>query len=263
MHVKVNGIGYYCALSGPVSAPVVALSHSLGSSMIMWAPQLSSLEQRYRVLRIDTVGHGHSEAPPGPYQLDAMAADTVLLLDALGIDRVHWVGLSMGGMIGQSLALNHAGRLRSLVLSDTMAVVEHEAQPMWQERMDVARRRGMSALAQSTMERWFTAGFRVRQADQVLPIREQFVNTPVAGYVGCCAAIRQLDYLPRLQEVALPTLVLVGAQDPATPVVAAEAIQGRIAGSVLQVIDDAAHLANIEQPRRFNDALLTFLERVS
>jgi 3-oxoadipate enol-lactonase len=140
--------------------------------------------------------------------------------------------------------------------------VEDEAQPMWQERIDVARRRGMSALAEPTMERWFTAGFRARQADQVLPIREQFVHTPVAGYTGCCAAIRRLDYLPRLHEVVLPTLVLVGAEDPATPVAAAEAIQGRIPGSVLQVMDDAAHLANIEQPRRFNDALLSFLECV-
>jgi 3-oxoadipate enol-lactonase len=263
MHVKVRGINYYCELSGRASAPVVALSHSLGSSMLMWEPQRAELERRYQVLRIDTVGHGRSAAPPGPYDLDSMAADVVMLLDALAIERVHWVGLSMGGMIGQGLALDHADRLHSLVLSDTMAVVGEEAQPVWRERIELAQHAGMTALAQSTMERWFTDRFRDQHPERVLLIKSQFINTPVAGYTGCCAAIRRLEYLSRLDQVRLPTLVLVGADDPATPVAAAEAIQAQIAESELTVIGDAAHLSNMEQPRRFNAAVLAFLEHMS
>lgn len=130
--VKVNGIHINYELSGPQDGPVVVLSHSLGSSLIMWEPQVKPLETRFRVLRYDTRGHGQSDAPAGAYTLEQLMEDAVGLLDRLGIDIVHWVGLSMGGMIGLCLALNHPGRLRTLALCDTTAIIPEDAQPMWQ-----------------------------------------------------------------------------------------------------------------------------------
>ncbi len=261
MRTQLDDIGLHHELTGPTGAPVVALSHSLGSSSIMWEPQLAALESNYRVLRIDSRGHGDSEAPSGPYKLDALAAETAALLDALGLGPVHWVGLSMGGMIGQGLALNHGQSLASLILCDTMAVVPEADQPVWLERIATAQSHGMAALADATMERWFTAPFRDRQPATVDSIKAQFLATPLAGYLGCCEAVRRLNYLPRLAEIALPTVVLVGEFDPASAVGAADAMVERIPGAERVVIEDAAHLSNIEQAGRFNESLLDFLAR--
>ncbi|MEE9611908.1 MAG: alpha/beta fold hydrolase, partial [Desulfatiglandales bacterium] len=156
MQVKANGIQMNYELSGKEDAPMVVLSHSLGCNLAMWGPQLESLETHCRVLRYDTRGHGGSDAPEEAYSMDQLGDDAIGLLDALNIDLVHWIGLSMGGMIGQCLALNHAERLLSLALCDTAAVIPDEAQQMWQERIDTVRDKGMEALVQSTLERWFT-----------------------------------------------------------------------------------------------------------
>lgn len=259
MHTVANDIRLSYELSGRNDAPVVVLSHSLGSSSIMWDPQLTALEADYRVLRFDTRGHGESEATDGPYTLDMLGDDAIALLDALDIGQVHWVGLSKGGMIGQNVALRAPARLRSLALCDTMALVPEDAQPVWQERIDVAGSQGMEPLADPTMERWFTPPFHVSDAPAVARIRDQFVATPVAGYVGCCHAIRALDYLDSLSALSLPVLVMVGEHDPATPVEASRAMHAAMPGSDLAVIPSAAHLSNMEQPARFNRRLLEFL----
>lgn len=258
--VKVNGIHINYELSGPQDGPVVVLSHSLGSSLIMWEPQVKPLEARFRVLRYDTRGHGQSDAPAGAYTLEQLMEDAVGLLDRLGIDIVHWVGLSMGGMIGLCLALNHPGRLRTLALCDTAAVIPEEAQPMWQERIDAARGKGLEALVDATMERWFTSSFLAQNPHQVESIRRQFLATPVAGYIGCSEAIRRLNLLDRLPEIQIPTLIMVGEDDPGTPVSASRAMHGRIPNSELIVLPDAAHFSNVEQADAFNQALLDFLE---
>ncbi len=263
MHRTVNGIEMSYELSGERDAPVVVLSHSLGSSTVMWKPQIEQLEREYQVLRYDTRGHGGSEAPDGAYDLDLLGDDAVALLDALEIDRVHWVGLSMGGMIGQSIALRHPQRLLTLALCDTMAVVPDAMQGLWLERIDTARESGMEALADATMERWFTPVFRSADEQAVASIRRQFVATPVAGYVGCCEAIRRLNYLPMLTNVNVPTLVMVGEHDQATPVAAADAIHEQIAASERVVIPNAAHLSNVEQRGLFNTKMLDFLSRQS
>ena len=156
MKVEANGIQINYELSGQEGAPAVVLSHSLGTSLEMWNPQIAALEPHYRVLRYDTRGHGGSEAPAQHYTLNQLAEDAVRLLDVLGIDGVNFVGLSMGGMIGQCLALNYGNRLRSLVLCDTAALIPPEAQPVWQERIDTARENGLQALVESTLQRWFT-----------------------------------------------------------------------------------------------------------
>ena len=259
MKIKANGIQMNYQLSGKENAPVVVLSHSLGSSLAMWDPQMESLEPHYRVLRYDTRGHGDSDAPKEAYTLGQLGDDAIGLLNSLDIDLVHWVGLSMGGMIGQCLALNHADRIRSLALCDTAAIIPEEAQAVWQERMDTARDKGMPALVQETLERWFTLPYLSQNSHGVKLIRNRFLATPVTGYIGCSEAIRDLNYLERLIEIKIPTLIIVGEDDPGTPVAASEAMHERISGSRLVVIPSAAHLSNIEQAEVFSSAIIEFL----
>jgi 3-oxoadipate enol-lactonase len=262
MRIKANGIQMNYALSGKKGAPVVILSHSLSSSLVMWNPQMDALNPYFQVLRYDTRGHGDTEAPAGPYILELLAGDVIQLLDGLSIDRVHFVGLSMGGMIGQCLALNHPQRLKSLVLCDTTAVFPAESQPIWEERLDKASKKGMEALFEETMERWFTPAFLWQSPPMVKLIREQILATPVTGYIGCAEALRRLNYLDRLPEIKMPTLIMVGEDDPGTPVSASEAMHKRISNSNLVVLPSARHLSNVEQADAFNSALLDFLRNL-
>ena len=262
MRILANDLHVNCQFSGPEQAPLVVLSHSLASSGIMWQQQMPALVDGYRVLRYDTRGHGGSDAPAGPYTLDELGDDVVAMLDALVIERVHWVGLSMGGMIGQNLAIRHPERLASLVLCDTTSRIPQEARSMWADRIAVAEKHGMEPLCGETMERWFTPPFLEADGPELQAIREQFLHTPTSGYVGCCQAIRELDYTERLSGITLPVQLIVGADDPSTPPEASRAIHERISGASLTVIDDGSHLCNVEQPAAFNRALLGFLERV-
>jgi 3-oxoadipate enol-lactonase len=236
------------------------MSHSLATSLDLWSPQLAVLEPRFRVLRYDTRGHGASDAPQGAYTLAQLADDAVAVMDAFDIEAVHWVGISMGGMIGQAVALNHAERLRSLVLCDTAAAVPPEAQALWQQRIDKARGEGMTALADETLQRWFTPPYLAKDPRGVRSIRGMILSTPVSGFIGCSEAIRQLDFLERLDDIRLPTLIIVGEQDPGTPVANSEAIHNRIKDSRLEIIPSAAHLCNVEQAEVFNQILLGFLQ---
>jgi 3-oxoadipate enol-lactonase len=260
MKIKANGIQTNYEVSGKEGGPVVVLSHSLGSSLAMWDPQMAILEAHYQVIRYDTRGHGDSDTPKGAYTLDQLGKDAIGLLDALGLDMVHWVGLSMGGMIGQCLALNHAERLKSLVLCDTAAIIGEEAQQVWQERIDAVRDKGMQVHVQETLERWFTPPYLKKNPPWVDLIRRHFLATPVAGYIGCSEAIRGLNYLEGLSAIRIPTLIMVGEDDPGTPVAASEAMHERIPGSRLVVLPCAAHLSNIEQADAFNRVLIAFLE---
>jgi len=211
------------------------------------------------VLRYDTRGHGGSEVPAGAYTLDELVADAVALLDALAIRTVDFVGLSMGGMIAQGLALHHPQRLHRLALCDTSAFMPPEAQPLIQDRIDVARTQGMPALVDSTLARWFTPGYLQRKGPGVDMIRTIFLTSPAQGYIGCTEAIRGLNNLDALARVRVPTLILVGADDPGTPVSASEAMHARIPGSHLVVIPSASHLSNVEQAEVFNRHLVDFL----
>ncbi len=259
MNIEANGINIHYELSGKEKASVVVPSHSLACSQVMWWPQIELLESHFRVLRFDTRGHGQSQAPQGPYTLEQLVDDAIGLLDALKLDRVYWVGLSMGGMIGQGLALRDQSRLNTLVLADTAAVIPAEAQPVWQERIDAAITGGMQAVAESTLERWFTPDYLQQNRPGIDRIRQQILATPLAGYVGCSEAIRRLNYLDQLDAVETKTLIMVGADDPGTPVAASEAMHAQIKGSKLVVIPQAAHLSNIEQADTFNSHLMAFL----
>ena len=259
MLINANGIQINYELSGQKDASVVVLSHSLGSSMVMWNPQLEVLEPHFRVLRCDMRGHGDSQATEGNYTLDLLAADVIGLLDALKIDRVHFVGLSIGGMIGQCLAIHYPDRFKSLTLCDTSPVLPDDAKPLFQERMHLARAEGMRALVEGTLERWFTPSYRAQNHPAIDLIRNQFLATSVAGFNGCSAAIMELNYLDRLAAIKLPTLIIVGEDDPGTPVEASETIHGLIPNSKLVVLPSAAHLSNIEQAEAFNSAIMDYL----
>jgi len=259
MKVLANDIQINYELTGQAQAPVVMLSHSLASSMVMWNPQLEALEAHFHVLRYDMRGHGESDAPDGAYTLELLADDAAALLDALGIDAVHFVGLSIGGMIGQGLGLNHAARLNSLTLCDTSAIMPAEAQPILQERIAAARENGMADQVDGTLERWFTPQYLQQNPPAVEMIRQQIAATPLAGYLGCSEALAGLNYLERLSEIKLATLIMVGEEDPGTPVAASEAIHERIDGSQLVILPAARHLSNIEQAEAFNQSLVGFL----
>ena len=259
MKIEVNGIKMNYEISGRDDGAVVMLSHSLASSLVMWQPQLAALESVFKVLRFDTRGHGDSDAPEGKYTLELLTQDAVALLDALEIDAVHFVGLSMGGMIGQNFALDYGSRLKSLALCDTTAFVPAESQPIWDQRIATVRKTGMQSQVDETLERWFTAPYLEQNPPMVDVIRRLIADTPVSGYVGCCEAIRRLDNLERLSRIDVPTLIIVGADDVGTPVAVSEAMHKRITGSKLVVLPDARHLSNIEQEGGFNRTLLEFL----
>jgi len=260
MRIKANSTQMNYELSGKKGAPVVVLSHSVSSSLLMWNPQMEALNTHFQVLRYDIRGHGGSDAPSGAYTLELLENDAIKLLDALGIDQVHFVGLSMGGMIGQGLALNYSHRLKSLVLCDTASIVPAEAQPIWQERIDKTREKGMAALLDETMERWFTPAFLRKGSPMLDIIRKQILATPVKGYIGCAEAIRKLNYLDQLSRIKIPTLITVGEDDPGTPVSASEAMHKRISNSKLVILPSSRHLSNVEQANLFNVTLLEYLK---
>lgn len=262
MKIRANGIQINYTLDGPAGAPVVTLSHSLATTLAMWDPQLPALSERYRVLRYDTRGHGGTDAPRGAYTLEQLAEDARALLAALGIAKAHWVGLSMGGMIGQTLALRAPEILASLVLCDTSSRVPPEMRSAWDERIRTAETQGMEPLVEPTLGRWFTPPFRARRPEVVERVRGMIRGSSPAGYVGCCHAISTLDLTDRLDAIKVPTLIIVGEDDQGTPVAASQAIQARIEGSRLVVLKAAAHLSNLEQPEAFTGALTEFLARI-
>jgi 3-oxoadipate enol-lactonase len=261
MRINANGISMHYTLNGPPSAPVVTLSHSLATHLGMWEPQVTVLATRFRVLRYDTRGHGETDAPAGAYSLDLLAEDAKALLSVLGIERTHFCGLSMGGMIGQVLALKYPEVLRSLILCDTSSRIPPEAKPMWDDRIRIAEAQGMEPHVEPTIGRWFTAPFVTRRANVIDPVRDMIRQTRPQGYIGCCHAIKALDLTEQLHAVTTPTLIVVGEDDAGTPVAASRAIHERIKGSELVILKSASHLSNIEQADAFNAAVTTFLTK--
>lgn len=258
--IQANGVGMRYLDEGPKDAPVVMMSHSLSAELAMWAPQAAALRDRYRVVRYDTRGHGGTDVPDGPYTLELLAEDAFALMDALRLGSVHWVGLSMGGMIGQTAALMDGDRFRTLTLADTSSGYPPDAAAMWGDRIEAARKNGMAAGVEATMERWFSPGF-IARGDKVLDeVRAMIRSTPVEGYCGCGAAIRALNVTPRLGEIKTPTLVICGEDDPGTPLAMSETIRDRIPGAQLAVLPVARHLSNLEDVDGFNRALAGFLD---
>jgi 3-oxoadipate enol-lactonase len=258
--IAANNIEISYRFDGPTDAPVVMLSNSLLTDFGMWDLQVEALIKRYRVLRYDTRGHGGTAATPPPYTMDLLAGDVVALLDALRIQRVHFIGLSLGGMIAQRLASAHGDRLYSLSLCDTACRMPPES--AWDERITLAKTSGTSAFKQPMTSRWLTEGYRKRHPEIVEKLGVMIERTSVDGMVGCAHAIKKMDHLPLLSGIKVPTLVVVGEHDIGTPVSAAQLLHREITGSRLTVIEHAAHLPNIEQTEKFNRAMFEFLATV-
>lgn len=245
-------------VDGPKHAPVMLLSNSLASDLGMWEPQMATLlEAGYRVIRYDSRGHGASGVPDGPYTMDMLAGDALELLDRLEVERASVMGCSMGGMVAQMLAARHADRVERLVLTATACYMPQPS--AWDERIAAVRAGGMEAVADSTIDRWFTAPGKAAMPDQVAAVRAVVAGTPPEGFCACAAAIREMDQRESIKAISAPTLVIVGELDPGTPVSAAQAIHERIADSELVVIPQAAHFVHMERADVFNEAVGRFL----
>ena len=244
------------ASSGAAGAPVLLFSNSLGTTFSMWDGQLPAFEKHFRVLRYDTRGHGQSSVTPGPYSAAQLGNDVLSLLDALQIQSVYFCGLSMGGMIGMWLGTNAPERLRKLVLCNTAA--KFGTPEGWNTRIETVRKGGMNSIATGVIERWFTPAFRASHPDEVATVQRNLESVNPEGYVANCAAVRDFDHRAALSSIGVPTLVIAGAHDPATPPSDGRFIAENIPGA--QFIElAAAHLSNIEDRDRFNREVSSFL----
>jgi 3-oxoadipate enol-lactonase len=258
--ISVNGVEHAYRFDGLPGGHVVMMSNSLMSDLTMWDVTVPALADRYRVLRYDTRGHGNSGTTPGPYSIASLTDDAAGLLDALGIARAHFVGLSMGGMIGQQLGARYPERVYSLSLCDTAS--EMGMRSVWEERFSVARSQGIAGLIDGTIQRWFTAAFIARDPQTIKQVRNMIARTGLEGYIACGSAVRDMAQTTLLLKVRTPSLILVGRQDPACTVDHATVLHRVIDGSEMVILEDAAHLSNIEQPAAFNSALRTFIDRI-
>ncbi len=245
-------------LEGSPDAPVLVLSNSLGTTLGMWDGQAPALRERFRLLRYDIRGHGKSPAPPGPYAIEDLGRDVVSLLDGLGIERASFCGVSVGGMTGMWLAGEAPERIERLVLICTSVLLG--PRELWDDRIATARGQGMDALVDGVLERWLTAPFRSGNPETVEKVANMLRNTDPEGYAGCCAAIRDMDLRDRLPRIKSPTLVVSGAEDPATPPDHGRFIADAIPGARFEIVPDASHLANIEQPDKVTSLILDHLE---
>ncbi|MEJ0015044.1 MAG: alpha/beta fold hydrolase [Acetobacteraceae bacterium] len=248
-------------LMGPETAPVVCMTHSLASDGGMWTEQVPPLlAAGFRVLRIDMRGHGGSGPVAGDYTMGALAGDVALVLDALSIAQVHFIGLSIGGMLGQAFALQHGNRLLSAMWCDTLPATPAGSAPIWQQRVDtVSGANSLVPLADPTIERWLTDAVKQSRPGRWKEIRDTIIGTTPAGYLGCVAAIRDYDFIPHLPSLKLPVLVLCGAEDVGTPPEANRQIASLVPGARYEEMANARHFPNVEHPETFNRIMLDWL----
>lgn len=237
--------------------PALLLSPSLGTAMALFDPQIEAMASRFSIVRYDPRGHGASAVPPGGYSLDRLGRDVIELLDYLELDRVHYAGVSLGGMTGQWLGYRAPERLNGLILANTSAYMGPPAG--WAGRIATVLADGMAPMVDPVLERWFTPAYRASDTVNVERIRALLLATDARGYAGCCVAIRDMDMRPMASLIRARTLVIAGAKDPATPPEHAELLATAIPGANLITLD-AAHLSNVEQATMFNDAVASFLE---
>jgi 3-oxoadipate enol-lactonase len=246
-------------LTGPDDGPIVVLSGSLGTNLSMWDPQASALADRYRLLRVDMRGHGRSEVPPGPYAVADLGRDLLALLDRLELERVLLCGLSIGAMLSIWVAANAPERVQRLILFCTSGRFADEVRSSYGERAAAVRAGGLEPIADQVVARWFTPAFAEARADVVAELRGQLTATPPEGYAGSCEALAGMDLLGELGAITAPTLVLSGAEDLATPPEHGRRIADGIGGARFELIDDAAHLATVQQPHVTTARIAEFL----
>jgi 3-oxoadipate enol-lactonase len=252
-----DGCRIAMTMEGREGAPVLVLSSSLGATRALWDPVVPALAARHRVLRYDTRGHGASDAPAGDYTLERLGRDVLALLDAVGAARAHVCGISMGGMIAQWLAAEAPGRVDRLVLANTAAFMGPAS--AWDARIAAVRAGGMAALVDATVARWLTPAFRERAPDVAARVRAMILSIDPVGYVGCCAALRDMDLRPSTARIEAPTLLVTGSHDGSTPPSMQEAIAAALPSRPLVTALEAAHLTCVEQPDAFARAVLDHL----
>ena len=254
--IDADGCLLNVSVEGRDGGPTLMLSNSLGTTLKMWEPQMRPLTQLFRVIRYDRRGHGRSGVPPGPYSMERFGRDVIAILDDLNIDKVHWCGLSMGGMVGQWLGANAPERLGKIVLANTACFYPDPTN--WLNRIKAIRDGGIAAVADTVIAAWLTADFREREPQIAASLKSMLLATPVEGYLACCEALSTLDQRELLPTITNPTLVIAGRHDMSTPVAAGELIRSLIPGASLTLLD-AAHISNVEQPHAFTDAVVGFL----
>lgn len=258
-HAAANGVRLHYEIVGPADAPVVAFAHSIGATMAMWDAQVAALSGRFRCLRYDTRGHGGSEVIATPASVDDLADDLAGLLDALDIARAHVVGLSLGGMTGQAFALRHPERLARLALVATSAQMDSAA---WHKRIETVTTEGYAPFIDGIMvPRWFTPRFAAARPEVVAGFRSRMMANDPRGYAACANVIATLDLLPRISAIAAPTMIIVGAEDPATPVAMSEVIRSHVPHAEMVIIPGAAHIVSVEAADRVTAYLDAFLSR--
>ncbi len=246
-------------VSGPADGPAVLLGPSLGTTLEMWDHLAETLSERYRVVRFDTRGHGRSPAPAGPYTVSELAEDVLALADSLDVGRFGYVGLSLGGLVGQLVAADHPERVSALVLACTGPSFGDPA--TWHERADRVRAEGMGWLVEPTKARWFTPGFMAEHPDRSQRLLDTIASLDPEGYASCCEAIGDADLAPRLGDIAAPTRVVVGSEDPVSPPSVGQVLVDGIPDADLVVIEGASHIANVADPAAFDAAVLEHLDR--
>ncbi len=246
---------------GPADAPVVILGSSIGSTRDMWERALPVLAERFRVVRYDARGHGASPVPDGPYAISDLAGDVLALADRLGVERFSFAGLSLGGMTGMWLGAHAPERIERLVLLCT--VPHYEDAAAWRERAALVRAEGSGAVADASMARWFTDGFRAAEPATVAAFRAGLAATPAEGYAACCEALAVLDLRADLAAITAPTLVIAGREDAAAPPEAMRAIADGIAGAGFEILSPAAHLAAVERHETVAPLILDHLQQGS
>ncbi|MSO73701.1 MAG: 3-oxoadipate enol-lactonase [Alphaproteobacteria bacterium] len=259
MKAKINGVSLNYRIEGPEGAPWLVFSNSLATDLSMWDAEAAHYAERFRVLRYDTRGHGGSAATPAPYSLDMLVADALGLLDKLEVSKLIFVGLSLGGMTAMGLALMEPERLHAIAVCAARADVPDGFGKMWDERIGVARTKGMGALVESTLVRWFTPDLLAEGPEFLEGVAGMILSTSVEGYVGCANALTGLAYLPHLDRIKLPTLFVAGANDIAAPSAVMQAMSAKVAGSRFVELSPSGHLINLQQPDRFRETLDQFL----
>ena len=257
--IEVNGARLFYTLSGQADAPVLMMSNSLGTTLEMWQPQLAALEGRFHLLRYDMRGHGKSDVTEAACSIGTLGQDVLSLLDELQIGKVHFCGLSIGGVIGQWLGANAPERLKSLVLCNTAARIG--TLESWNQRIAAVEQGGVASIADAVIQRWFTPAFRLASSGAVAPLQAMLLATNPRGYVLLCAALRDMDQRKLVERIRLPTCVIAGDHDPATTIEDAKFLQERIPGARLVSLP-VAHISNVEAADRFNAAVIEFLEEV-
>ncbi len=256
-----NGVLLHYRLHGRDGAPALALANSLGTDARIWDGVIERLSADYRILSYDKRGHGLSDAPQGDYSLDDHVADLTALLDHTGIDRLALAGVSVGGLIAQGFALKHPDRLAALVLCDTAPKMGDASS--WASRAATIRAEGMAAIADAIMERWFSPAFRAAEPDALAGWRNMFLRTHAEGYCSTCATLRDADLTAAIGSIAVPTLVVVGDADGASPVPLVRACAEAIAGARFEIIEGAGHIPSIEQPETLAALMRQFLKEAS